>query len=468
VAPRLAPPLSYAPLPPAPDEAFRASPPPEAPLDTSPSFDLKTAHLENGMQILLVERHSLPVFAARLVIQRGARDLSHQRPELLDLAADSVVRAHASSPGARPDLRPAAECGADDCELRVSGLSRSFDAALATLADLAMRPQFPASDLAIVQRTWKSWMDRMGGTSEDAAGNNELSLLFPPGDAYAPVSDLERRVIAAATMRELSDAYSQVFQPQHATLVVAGDTGLPELLASARRAFGGWAQSRPALTMSAAVPPSPAAQSRAVLVDSHASLVHAYLVARGPLPGDSSLDAMTLLAMVFSTPKGQLFEEVRSTMGATYDISARVAVGRVGSWWEIGGAFEPDKAAPAALAVLAAVRNAREKGVSAAELEGARTRFIASYRSSAGTTGGVTGILAGLLDRGLSPADALARPGRMAGLTSVDLQRAAQKWLSDSALRLVVVGPRKAIEGRFESLGIGAVEWRTRRAESAR
>lgn len=467
-APRLAAPLSYGPFPEPPDEAFRATPPPDGPLESAPTFGLGTSRLSNGVELILVERHDLPIFSARLLIGRGPRDVAGRRPELLDLATEAVVREHEASSRASPDQRPSVSCNADGCEATIHGLSRSLRASFTALADLTIRPKFPMSQLPIVQREWKSVADHLGSTADEAIRVNAVSLLFPPEDPYSTIGAEDQARIDRVTMRDLADAYTELFQPEHATLVVAGDTDMTELRELAQGAFGAWAQSRPRLAQSAASPVYPGAKGRTVLVDQRATLVHAYLVARGPLPTDATLDALSLLAMLLSTPKGALFQEVRSGMNATYDIDAAVAVGRVGSWWAIGGAFELDKAQPAVQAILTAVRRARDEGVSAADLEGARTRFIASLRADSGTSSGVTAILATTLQRALPASSALTRPARISRLTAADLQKAAQRWLSDDALRLVVVGPKKSIEGRFESLGIGAVEWRTWRGERPR
>ena len=468
--PRLTAPLSYAPAAPLADEAFRASPPALPPLDTTPLFGVLRSRLANGVEILLVPRRGLPLFTARLVALRGARDLpaGQQREELLDLAAAAVLHEHESSPRANPQLRPDVGCSSDRCQAAVSGVIRSFDGALDVLADLAIRPRFPESQLGQVRRQFRSFAERLGGTSDSAVDANVRSLLFPPEDPYSTIDPDERVVLQRVTMKMLEDAYVQVFQPQHAVLVVAGDLDMDRLKAAAERALGAWSQSRPPLTWTAWSPVFPGAPGRTILVDATGELVHAHLVVRGPTRGDPTWEAMMILAILLSTPKGSLFEELRSGMGATYDIEADFSAFRVASYWEIGGAFELDKAPQAVTALLSAVRRARDGGVSAADLDGARTRFVASYRSTSATTTGVTSMIAGALSVGLPLEHWLTQPGRASRLTAEDVQKAAQKWLAEPNLRLVVVGPRRWIEGRFDSQEMGTVEWRTRIGERLR
>lgn len=458
-SPRLAAPLTYAPVAAPSDEAFRATPPPAGPLSTAPSLRLQTSRLANGVEIVLVERHDLPLYAARLLVNRGARDIG-RRAELVDLAAWEVVTAHESSAHARAEVQPMLECNADRCAAAVGGLSRSIEAGLGVLARLASQPTFAEARLSAVRKEWTERKEQMTGRLEGAVTQNVEALLFPPEDPYSFVGPADRAAIDGVKMADLAEVYGQVFHPEHATLIVAGDIGAARLTEVAQAAFGSWRSARPRVVQSAVVPPLPGSKVRTVLVAQRAALVHAYIVARGPLPSDPSMDALSLLATVIGTPSGALFEEVRSGMNAAYDVDASMTVGRAGTWWTIGGAFEPAKASQALQAVLAAVRRAREEGVAAPDLEGGRARLIAGLRADAGTTAGVTALLSQTLARGLPVTDALLRPGRIGDLTAEDLRKAARTWLSEDSLRLVVVGPRKAIERGFTGVVGGEAEWR--------
>lgn len=468
--PRIAAPLSYAPPPLPADEPFRATPPATPPLDTSPTFDVTRARLANGMEMILVPRRGLPIFSARLLALRGSRDLPPglQREELLGLASFVVQREHESSPRANIQLRPSVDCEADACEISVSGLIRNFDGGLDVLSDLAVRPQFPDSQLAAAQTQLRLFTDRMGGTQSGSVNDNIRSLLFPPQDAYSTLHRAEKDLLQRATMKAMQEAYTMVFQPQHAVLVVAGDLDIDKLRASSERAFGGWQQTRSPLVWTGAAPPFPGAPGRTILVDYPSALSHAYVAVRGPTRGDPSYESMLLLSYLLGTPKGDLFEEIRSSLGAAYVIQADFMSLRVASYWQIGGPFDSQKAPQAVAAILASIRKARDTALVPADLEGARTRFIARYRASSSTTLGLTGMIADALAAGLPLEHLLSQPARVSRLTAEDIQKAARTWLTDEALRLVVVGPKASLQGRFESQNIGSVEWRDRIGEAAR
>src|SRR6185312_14862463 len=61
-------PLRYAAPPPPPEEAFRARPPAPGPAAPAAPVDFRSAVLANGLRVVVIEHHALPIVAMRLVI----------------------------------------------------------------------------------------------------------------------------------------------------------------------------------------------------------------------------------------------------------------------------------------------------------------------------------------------------------------------------------------------------------------
>lgn len=412
--PRIAAPLSYKPVPDPPEEAFRASPPPLPPLDTTPPAKLVRARLAGGLEIVHAERSGLPLFSVRLVIARGARDLPATRPELLSLGMLALAREHrfgGESAGA--------SCDQDGCTLFAAGLSGSFEATVAALGEMAMRPRHgKAWQAPGFRRELDAWYEAPGG---GVVETGIASLLFLPDDAYGPLRVGAELAIAESSVKVLTDAYERLFQPEHATLVVSGDIPMERVQLTAQKVFEAWAQSRPALPRRTDEPVPVSSGGRAVLIDRRGILVHGFLFARGPVPGDPDVDALTLLSAALGARKGRLHDEVRSGLGAAYAFSTLWVVGRARSWLAVGGPFELEKARPAMSAVAAAVRSARDNGLAEAEIHGARNRLVTSLREQMSTTRGVTALIASSLLQGLPADEILGRQERLARVTSAPL-----------------------------------------------
>ena len=448
--PKLAAPLAYGPVAEAPDEAFRAKPPPPGPADTSPLFQAAASQLPNGMRVIVAPRIGLPVVSVRLVLARGSRDLPGKRMELLDMFGDALLRAHDAD-----DAGFGADFGADGCSLYIRTLSRSLDWAVGRIGAMAVSPKLGEKEVEWLRNEQVDRWDSGSGP-----GNNLRSLLFERTDPYAPIDEEGQKAILATSLRDLAELHAQLFHPEHATLVVAGDVTMAEVDAAAKKHFGAWKGSRAPLGRATA-PATPAGSGgRAALVNYRGILVHAQVVARAPALGEADAEAMMLLAEVLSQRKGRLHDEVRAGLGATYSFGGGVSFGRAASWLSVGGALELEKALPAMMAVVKAIRSARDQGIEESELTGARARFMTAQREGAGSAAGLSGMLADAVVLGVPFEELLARRERLAKLTAADLQRAARTWLSEERLRLVVLGPEKYIETGFEGLGIGPIEWR--------
>lgn len=466
---RLVAPLSYAPAPPAPEEPFRAAPPRGGPLEVAPAAEPSKTWLNNGMEVLLLQRRGLPVLAAALVVSRGSRDLpGAPRSELLAVGVDGLVREHQSGPGAATDVEPSAWCRADGCVISVTGLSGALERAIQTLADIAVAPRYPVAAEPRLRAEWTGWMSALRDRTEGMVDNNARALLFGPDDPYAPVTREVADDLGGVSVLALRHLHERLFQPAHAALVVAGDVTPDALRAAAERAFGGWRATKPPLPMAAATSPIPERVAGTVLVDSPSDLVHACLVGRAPAGNEPALDAMSLLGESLTAPMGRLHDEVRQDLGAGYDLHFALHTGRTGSWFLIGGAFEPSVALPAITAVVDAVRKVRVDGLSAADLEAARTRAMVRIREEMGTSAGAVSAMSAAILNGAPPAALLARQAHIAALTGDEVRRFAQVWLAEPMLRVVVVGPRDRLAQPFGTLGLGPMEWRGRSGERLR
>lgn len=449
-----------------PDELFRARPPAPAPWDYSPTFGFTKLHLESGLDVLVVERPSLPIFSARLVVARGARDLKLHRDESIQLGLRAALRAYLASPAAAPGVSPTVECDGDSCTIEASGTTATFEASIAALSSIAVRPAYLDAQMAQYRQSWNAIVAGIGGTAMNAVVANSRALLFPVGDPYSLSTPEERETVGRWTMPQLATVHFRLFQPRYSTLIVAGDVAVSEVQRAVDRDLGAWKSVDPVIPADSAEPRFPPPLVRTILVaDENEPLVHAYFSGRAPRGGDPAFDALALFGEMLTTPQGALFEEVRSRDNSTYGIESHMLSGRVASWWLLGGSFEPEKAREAVASVLRAIRNARDNGMSSVDLEGARARAIARWRVESGSVNGITGMLADAISLGEPPASALTRGGKLARLTTQEIQAVARGWLAEPALHLVVVGPRKYIENGYENLGVGQVDWRSNKAE---
>jgi len=109
--------------------------------------------LANGLQVVLVESHTIPKFTAQLLFRSGNAAVALESPGLAEITA-AVVRTGTAGRASRQieeDLRRmgadlSTSAGADSSSISLSGLSEFSDGLLELVADLAQSASFPAEE----------------------------------------------------------------------------------------------------------------------------------------------------------------------------------------------------------------------------------------------------------------------------------------------------------------------------------
>ncbi|GAC1493735.1 MAG: pitrilysin family protein [Vulcanimicrobiaceae bacterium] len=116
--------------------------------------------------------------------------------------------------------------------------SRSFDRALALLAENQLHPRFDRATFDLARRrALESLQTQLSGT-QSVAARRTAAKLYPAGDPALrepTVASIER-----LTLDDVRAYYARTYRPDLATLVVVGNVRAAEVRASVERTFGAW------------------------------------------------------------------------------------------------------------------------------------------------------------------------------------------------------------------------------------
>lgn len=142
------------------EAAWRATAP--APLAPRP-FQLPEAaqgQLSNGVEVWVVENHEVPITFVALNLKTGSWADPADRPGLASMTLGMLTEGAAGQNNAAFARRMKAiggeawsGAGLDTSQVGVSALRRNLPAALDALADMVLRPDFPADAWAVQQKT---------------------------------------------------------------------------------------------------------------------------------------------------------------------------------------------------------------------------------------------------------------------------------------------------------------------------
>ena len=126
-------------------------------------------------------------------------------------------------------------------------LAKNFPATLDLLADVALRPSFPADEIERqrAQRLGQLVQQRDNPAAGRGAGR-DARRSTAPRHPYGYTEIGTEASVKAMSRDDMLAFWKQNFVPNNAALVVAGDISMAELRALAEKAFGGWQRGTPA------------------------------------------------------------------------------------------------------------------------------------------------------------------------------------------------------------------------------
>jgi zinc protease len=453
-------PLRYGPVALAPNEPFRAQPPAWPATLPALALPYDITSLPNGLTVVHVPRNGLPRVSIRLEIARGRVDVGApiDTASILERVLARDAGGGFGDAYARLGASPGFACTADGCTLSATVGSADLDGALRLLAETAIRPHFGAYEFSVVRERWMyDFVTSPLGTSSSWA-RNQAVLLFgrahPRGFALFPSA--HTRDLA---LNDVAALHAQLFRPAHATLIIVGDATKEAVAASAIKRFGAWSDALPAIPRP---PPAPSeATPRRVVIVNHRGALQcsSWVGVAVPTTDDAELAAVAVLTRAVGGTSSTLREEVRDERGATYLFGDLIQPMRGVTVAGFFGELDREKAQDALKAIVAAVRKARSAGLPAADVALAQTNLIAEWQARAATFEGLSRLTAEAIEHDVPLASLAAFPARVAAVTPAAVQRAAQRYFSDAALRVVVVGDFRWIED-LDDLGLGDYQLR--------
>ncbi|HLZ49877.1 MAG TPA: pitrilysin family protein [Candidatus Acidoferrum sp.] len=219
-------------------------PPPELKLPK-----LQHATLSNGLKVILAERHEIPLVNFWLSLDAGYAADQFASPgtasmtmSLLTGGTKTRTALQISDELALLGARLAGRSNLDLSLVELSALKSKLDPSLDLFADVILNPIFPASDFGRQQKLLLAAIQREKNTPIQMALRVFPGLLYGPGHAYGnPLTGSGTTAsVEKMTREDLVKFHDVWFKPNHATLVIAGDTTLAAITPKLEKLFAGW------------------------------------------------------------------------------------------------------------------------------------------------------------------------------------------------------------------------------------
>jgi len=445
----------------APDRSHPPSPGPPPALRLPPIQRLK---LSNGVPVILVERHKVPLVQALVVFRGGASADPQNRPGLASITASLLERGAGSRSALEiSDIADylganlSAGAGWDSTTVGVNVPSARLEPGLALLSDLVLDPTFPAPEVERVRSELLTDLLQWRDDPEQLASVAFAKSVFP-GHPYSRDVEGDAASVRAVTREEIRRFHAERYVPGAAAVIVTGDASASTLMPLLETAFGKWkaAAVAPAVSVGQA---RQITKRRIVLVDKPDAPQSQILIGRVG-PARSTPDffplvvANTILGGSFTS---RLNHNLRETKGYTYGSSSqfdfRISTGP----FVAGAAVQTDKTGAALTEFFKELEGIRAE-VSADELARAKNYTARRFPSAFETASQLAGRVRDQFVYGLPDDYFNTYVNRIEAVTAAHVQRVARQWIDPAAMVVVIVGDRKKIEAEVRALRLGPLE----------
>ncbi len=426
----------------------------------------KRFRLQNGLTVLLVESHRLPIVASTLVLRSGSAQDPQDLPGLSGYTAsmldegtqkrDALTIANELH-GLGASLTTASSI--DGSTIACRSLKQTSGATISLLSDVALHPAFPAKDIERLRGERSTALLQQRDSPNQTASRIMWSCLYGPSHPYGHITLGTADAIKKISRDDMIKFYQAYYTPQNAALVLVGDLSESEAKKLANDALGSW--SGPP-TETPRPPQGTMVSSRVVIVDKPGMPQTALRVVQlGLMRSDPDFERMdlanTILGGLFSS---RINMNLREAHGYTYGAFSALSENRGQGPFLIGTSVRTDVTGASIDEILKEVHGMVDKPVTDDELRMAKESTIRTLPAAFQTTGGTAGTIATLYLYDLSPDYYQTLPGRIALITAPDVQAVAKKYLAPDRMLVIAVGDRSKIEPQIMKLNLGAVAYK--------
>lgn len=421
---------------------------------TGPASAMKIQQVKSpgGISAWLVQEHSVPLLALRYAFEGGGAQESADKSGLASFMT-SMLDEGAGDLDARTFQERMEELAFkmsfDESRDAFYGsfetLTANRDASVAMLALAITKPRFDADAVERIRGQILAGIARNAKNPTYVAGREWISLAFP-GHPYGRVSGGTVETIRSITRDDLEAYRRRIFAKDTLKVVAVGDIDAQALGTLLDTVFGSLPEKATLVPVATIEPPAKGVV-QVVEIDVPQSVVQ--FGSAGIARKDKDYIAAFVMNQVLGGGgfSSRLTEQVREKRGLAYSVYSYIQPFKHTSIFGGSVATKNEEVAQSLDVIRSELRRMAEGGLTAKELEDAKSYLIGSYPLRFDTNAKIANQLLAIMveDLGIDYVD--KRNGEIEAVTLDDVKRAAQRVLKADDLIVTVVGKPKGLVG---------------------
>ena len=421
--------------------------------------------LANGAELLVSEKHDLPLISFSLTFLGGADQFEPAGKQSVASLTAALLSEGTKTRDAE-ELSNALQLLGTSVNASVSGESGSisfrsttakFPATLDILADLLVNPTFPENGLERLRGQRLVQLTQARAQPGAIANRVFPRIVYGSDHPYGRVVTEES--LKAVTRADLVAFHKAYYQPGRALITVVGDTTAATVKPVIEKSLAAWTKGgeRPSFTF----PPVSAPKATTIfLVDKPGAAQSTFAIGR-PGPPRNTPDFYAL--QVMNTMLGGMFQSrlnanIREEKGYSYGVSSSFGYGKGPGPFRTGGDIVTEKSDAALVEFMKELKGIiGGRPITDEELTTAKDALIQRLPGTFASVSSINSALTTLWVQNLPDDYYQQYAKRVAAITRDDVLRAAKQYVTVDNLAIVIVGDRKLIEGPLKATNIAPI-----------
>lgn len=425
-----------------------------------------TRELPNGLKLMIVEQHELPLADFVLVVGGGGTMDPASKDGVANLTASMLTEGTTS----RNSLQIA-----DQIAYLGVGLSASsnwdastvslhtpisqLDSALALFSDVVLHPAFSADDFERVRKNRLTSLVQLKDRPTAIADQAYAAILYGSGHPYGHNLIGTEASVMSMTPADLQAFYRSNFVPNNATLIIVGDVSAADIEKRISSKLGSW--QRGAVTTPTFGDAPKSGVTTVYLIDKPGAAQSSFRIGSIGVPRSTrdyfALNVMnTILGGSFTS---RLNQNLRETHGYTYGARSRFDMRQSAGPFTASAevvAAKTDSGLVEFMKELNAIRDT----VPSSELNKAKRYLQLGMPGDFETTQQIANQLVPVVLYNLPVSYYNSYVSNIESVTQADVQRVARQYINPGSLAIVIVGDRKNIETGLKAVNAGPISIR--------
>lgn len=422
-----------------------------------------TRELPNGLKLMIVEQHELPLADFVLVVGGGGT----MDPAKKDGAANLTASMLTEGTTSRNSLQIAdqiaylgvglnAGSNWDASTVSLHTPISQLDSALALFSDVVLHPAFSSEDFERVRKNRLTSLVQLKDRPTAIADQAYASILYGSGHPYGHSLIGTEASVTALKPADLQSFYRSNFVPNNSTLIIVGDVNVADIEKRIASRFGSW--QRGTVTDASFGEAPKAGATTVYLIDKPGAAQSSFRIGSIGVPRSTkdyfALNVMnTILGGSFTS---RLMQNLRETHGYTYGARSRFDMRQSAGPFTASAEIVAAKTDSGLIEFMKEL-NAIRDTVPSSELNKAKRYLQLGMPSDFETTQQIANQLVPVVLYKLPLSYYNSYVSNIEGVTQADVQRVAKQYINPESLAIVIVGDRKSIEAGLKAVNAGPI-----------